>query len=236
MSYFKKLFGVNEQEIKKICIIMPILFSEAKKILGIKNLSKGILYNVGQQQIFSIIHTGISAELIGDAVLYLENTACKYLILYGCCGSIASKELEIGALISPYICYDFGNFIDMLSGKAKINRAFYPAKNLLELIDKVGEGKIKKVSAISVSSIKLENQYLDLFRKKGIEAIDMECASFFAAASKIRKKAAALFFVSDNLIDKLFYSQYSQEEKIKIDKGKELGLNFLWKIIESLKD
>jgi len=235
MNYFKKLFGVERKEIKRICVLMPVLFEETKRILKIKELRKGILYQVGQGDNFTLIHTKISSSLVGDAVLYLGETSCKYLILYGSCASVSPEKIKLGCLVSPYKCYAFEQFSKMLSGDAKINKVFYPDKNFLNFFyNNLSEDYVRKVVGISVSSLYLEKNYLNYFQKNNIEIVDMECFSFFASAEYIKRKALALFFTSDDLIYKPFFTSYEKEDKEKVNKAKVMGLSLLWEIIKKL--
>ncbi len=235
MSYFKKLFGVERSEIKRVCLLMPVLFAESQRILKINKLMKGILYQVGQGDNFTLIYTRMSASFVGDAVLYLGETSCEYLILYGSCASVFPEKIKIGSLVSPYKCYAFEQFSEMLSGNAKMNKFYYPDKDFLNFFySNVPKEYVRKVAGISVSSLYLEKKYLNYFQKNNIEIIDMECFSFFASAEHIKRKALALFFISDDLAYKPFFTSYEKEDKALVKKAKMMGLNLLWEIMKKL--
>ena len=92
MNKFETLFGVKESTIKSTCIITPFLRKGLLKDFGIKNFSKGKLYSTGNSELLTLICTGMGAALTGDAVLYLNNTSCKNIILFGSCGLTESTK------------------------------------------------------------------------------------------------------------------------------------------------
>lgn len=59
MTIFKTLFGIDENDIKETCILMPILIKDTLKYFAIENFSRGSLYGTGDSKHFSLIHTGI---------------------------------------------------------------------------------------------------------------------------------------------------------------------------------
>ena len=82
MISFKNLFGVQPEEVQKNCVISPFLTKGLTDCLHVEELSKGKPYSAGQSDHFTFIHTQIGAPKVGDAVLYLEETACENIILF----------------------------------------------------------------------------------------------------------------------------------------------------------
>mgnify|MGYP001611933560 CR=1 FL=1 len=87
---------------------------------------------------------------------------------------------------------------------------------------------IRELEAIS---LKLEEENLGFLKKERIGVVDMECAAFFAAASFIKRKAIAIFYVSDIIGKQPFYSILDSKEKIflsrSIQKASRLLYNFI---------
>ena len=235
MNKFETLFGVKESKIKSTCIIMPFLKKDILKDFGIKEFSKGRLYSTGSSELFTLIHTGISASLTGDAVLYLNNTSCKNIILFGSCGLIEStKDIKLGTLITPLKCLSIESFTEMLSGCNRNWSVSYPDKNMLESFLKTNNQHVKKVVCASVGSLNLEEENIDLFRTKGIEAIDMECSAVFAASKHINCRAMTLLYVSDILIEKPFYMRLNKKEELSINSSIKNAVKILCDFIKKL--
>ena len=103
MTKFETLFGIKESEIKNTCVLVPILPKSVLSLFEIKGLSRGKIYSSGNAENFTLINTGISALFAGDAALYLANTGCKNIILFGSCGLVRSSgNMTIGSLVAPY--------------------------------------------------------------------------------------------------------------------------------------
>ena len=52
---------------------------------GINKFHKGKPYGSGLQEHFTLIYTGMGSTLLGDAVMYLKDSPCQNLILFGAC-------------------------------------------------------------------------------------------------------------------------------------------------------
>jgi len=215
MAAFEKLFGIKESRVKKTCIAMPLLKKDMLDGLGVKGFSRGVLYGAGNSPSFTLIHTGVGAGLLGDAVLYLGDTGCKNIILLGSCGSVKEQNgLKIGGLVAPSISYSLESFSEMLLGDRNDWRAFYPDKDLLEnFLNAQKAPDIKKVACLSAGSLKLEEDYAEAFDERAIQVVDMECASLFSASGYIKRKAMALFYITDIINKKPFYAGLNAEDK-----------------------
>ena len=75
---------------------------------------------------------------------------------------------------------------------------------------------IREVTCATIASLKLEEELLESFIEKGIEVVDMEASSFFAAAGYCGFKSLALFYVSDIIKEKPFYAGFDLSIKLKL--------------------
>jgi purine-nucleoside phosphorylase len=191
---------------------MPLVRNDILKWLSVGKLSKGKLYSTADADSFTLIRTGIGPALTGDAVLYLGKTKCKNIILFGSCGLVKKTNgLGIGSIVTPERCYSFESFTEMLLNKKKMPQAFYPDKNLLEDLVKIGGPT--RVTCTTLASLKLEEDFADLFIYKNIHVVDMECSALFSAAAYIQRNAAALFYITDIIGKKPFYRKLPQAEE-----------------------
>jgi len=216
MTKFETIFGVKQSKIKKTCILMPLLMSDVYKYFGIGKFSKGLVYSVANAEDFTLIRTGIGPALCGDAVLYLENTPCENMILFGSCGLVKkTPKLGIGSFVLPEKAYNLESFTELIKRKnLKLTQPQYPDKKLLEEFSKIS--MLPKVRCVTIGSLKIEEDLLGLFIKDGIDIVDMECSSFFSAAGYTHKKAIAVFYVTDILKEKPFYQKVSDKEKLEL--------------------
>ncbi|MDP2912070.1 MAG: hypothetical protein Q8N76_07050 [Candidatus Omnitrophota bacterium] len=231
MTKFEALFGIKESEIKNTCVLMPLIPKNSLEALGIKKLSRGKIYSSGNSRHFTLINTGIGAGFTGDSALYLSDTNCKNLILFGSCGLVrADKNLDIGSLVAPFKCYAMESFTDMLL-KNNASGAFYPD---LSLLDKflAGKNEIQKITCATLGSLKLEEENLDLLKEKDIQAVDMECSSFFSAAKHRHLNAMAFFYVSDIINKKPFYSALSREDETRLSFSIQSGIKSICSFIK----
>lgn len=211
MTKFEALFGITPSRIKKNCILMPCLPRGMLSLLGLNKSARGKLYAAYQGENFTLIHTGIGASFLGDAVLYLKNTPAKNLILFGSCGLIkARKGVTLASLVSPAKAYNLESFSRLLFKKFK-SEISYPDKGLYgKLLD--FSQLIKQGDCATLGSLKLEEENIPFFTAKNIPFVEMECAAFFNAAKYAGKKAAALFYVSDIVKHKPFYKKLSPRD------------------------
>jgi len=120
MFDFKTLFGLEPCEIKKTCILVPILTKGMLDALKIKNLSKGTPYSCASSENFTLIHSRVGAPFSGDCVLHLKNTACENVILFGSCGLVEKTNLfNVGSIVTPTTGYSFESFSSLLLNKNK---------------------------------------------------------------------------------------------------------------------
>jgi len=237
MTKFEALFGISKSEIQNTCILMPILNKAAILGFGIDKLHRGKLYTSTNTKNFTLINTGIGAGFNGDAVLYLAETNCKNIVLFGSCGLTTGNSC-IGNLVAPIKCYKMESFTDMLLKKTK-PKIFYPDKKLLgdflEFSDKLCPGLIQKVTCVTLGSLKLEEENIRLFKEKAIDIVDMECSAIFSAANYLGLKAMALFYVTDIINKKPFYMPLSAEDSSTLTGSIKNAADILYQFIKQIK-
>ena len=212
---------------------MPFLLKEALREFKIGRLARGKLYGAGNSRDFTLIHSGLGPALIGDVLLYLRDTGCKNVILFGSCGLLAQNNgLGIGSLVSPIKAYSLESFSRMLSDQDIASDVYYPDKKLLEDWSSAAGTAITQIACATVSSLKLEEERKGAWLKQGIEAVDMECSAFFAAASHSGLKAIALFYVTDIIGVKPFYQNMGLKDKAKIFLARKKAAGLLCKFIQ----
>ena len=218
MSNFKTLFGIEPSAIQKTCIVIPYLAHGLLKSLGIEGLKKGKLYTTANTDTFTFIKAGIGTLLVGDAVLYLEETNCQEIIYFGACGLVKETDtLTIGSLVCPKVSLSFESFTDTLLRYTNKITAQYPDQELFQFfLNNELAQKIQPVTGMSIGSLKCEESYTEFFDEKGIEVIDMECSAFFSAAQYIRKKAIALLYVTDIIGKKSFFEPLEPHDTLQI--------------------
>jgi len=227
------MFGIKESEIKNTCVLAPILPKSAVELFGVKDLARGKIYSSGNTKNFTLINTGMGASFTGDAVLYLADTGCKNIILFGSCGLIkSSRGLDIGSLVTPAKCYEMESFTNLLLKNHDFKK-FYPDKTLMEsfLNDNKDTGK---VTCATLGSLKLEEDNMDLFAEKNIQVVEMECSGLFSAADNKKIKAMALFYVSDILNEKPFYCQFKPDDKLKVLSSIKSGIKSICRFVSQL--
>ena len=233
MKDFEVLFGITTQEVRGTCLLMPFISKDALQWFGIRRFARGKLYGAGNSRDFTLIHSGLGPALIGDVLLYLRDTGCKNVILFGSCGLLAQNNgLGIGSLVSPIKAYSLESFSRMLSDQDIASDVYYPDKKLLEDFISSANGATKQISCATVSSLKLEEERKGAWLKQGIEAVDMECSAFFAAASHSGLKAIAVLYVTDIIGVKPFYQNMGLKDKAKIFLARKKAAGLLCKFIK----
>lgn len=219
MSDFKTLFGKEPSAIQKTCVVVPYLAQDLLKALGIEGLKKGKLYATANTDTFTFIKAGIGTLLVGDAVLYLEQTNCQEIIYFGACGLVGETDrLTIGSLVCPKVCLSFESFTDTILRHTNKITTQYPDPTLFQsFLGNDLSQKIQPAIGMSIGSLKCEESYKEFFDEEGIEVIDMECSAFLSAAQYIKRKAVALLYVTDIIGKKSFFEPLDPKDKLQID-------------------
>lgn len=235
MNKFEILFGIKASEVKKNCILLPLAQKDVLKQFKLKDFKKGKLFSSGSSDFWTLINTGIGPAFIGDAVLYLKETPCNSIFLFGSCGLVSEKDgLSVGSLVSPGKCYSNESFSDMLLKGAQEEQVYYPSKDLYERFMRVNKGLgIKEVICSTLASLKLEEDMLDFFFAKDIDLVDMECSAFFSAANFAGLNALALFYITDIIKKKPFYTSLEPELKTKLISSIKESANILCEFIKT---
>lgn len=219
MVSFKSLLGQHKSSIKRTCVLTPFLTKGMLKMFGIKTLHKGNPYASGNNDVLTLIYTKIGAPFVGDAVLHLKKTRCENLILFGSCGAVKqTPATNLGSIVIARKAYDFTNFSQLLAGNKKIFAAWDADKSLVDkLIRKNINEDAVLVNCATFGSFYLEEKYQKLLAQKDINVVDMECSVFFNAAHYIKRKAVALFYVTDILKKQHVFASLPLESQDKIN-------------------
>lgn len=201
------MFGIKESDVKETCILMPLAARESLRRFGVENLSRGKLFDSANSEYFTVIRTGIGTYLLGDAVLYLEDTPCKNILLFGSCGLIRQDDdLSIGSIVVPVECHACESFTQVLTDKMDDCDIFYPDESLFKEFLRYDSDEIaRKVHCVTFGSLKMEEEKLHFFGEQGIEAVDMECSALFAASRHIGRRAMAMLYVTDIVGEQPYY-------------------------------
>jgi purine-nucleoside phosphorylase len=231
MTKFEVLFGIKESEVKDACVLMPLIPKDSLRPLGLKTISKGRIYSSGNSSSFTLINTLMGAAFTGDAVLYLSQTKCKNLVLFGSCGLVKPyKGLDIGSLVTATECFSMESFSGLLL-KDHSFKVFYPDKALVESYLKNNKA-VQAVTCATLGSLKLEEDYLNMLSEKNIQVVDMECSSFFSAASQKNLKAMALFYISDIINEKPFYRPLINKDRARLSSSIKKGIDSICTFIK----
>ena len=205
IEIFKTLFGASPESIKETCIVTPFYSKETLEGLKIPEVSRGLLYSCGNNDSISVIITKMGAGFVGDAVLYLKNTKCKNLIFFGACGAL-NQTFKIGDMALIEKAYSQDSFANMLL-KRKLSDTFYPDSALFKKLLPY----VTKTNCLSVGSLKLEEEYLETLKNMPVDVIDMETSVFLLASTHIKKKAAALLYITDILKVNPYYNTFKKD-------------------------
>lgn len=231
MSIFKSIFGIDAGEVQKKCVLVPCLSKELLAAFGLNEPARGKIYACAQGKDFTLIHARVGTFFVGDVVLYLSQTPCRQVFLFGSCGSAGA--LDVGQLVVPIKCFARESFSALLYDKDKPWPVFYPDDHLCGSFQKgLKNHNVDKVACMTLSSLKLEEELSGQFRDNGVDVIDMECSAFFAAASKVGLPAMGLFYVADVLIKKPFYMDLAEPDKQAMRAGMVNGIKALCVFIQ----
>jgi len=196
----KALVG-NPSKIAKSVIISPVFYPQS---WGLKAKRTACGNLISFRQNFTFIKTYPAPNWVFDTVCALAGTKAEMVIFVGTGGGV-ENNLKIGEVVVAESAWQ-GN-----------GRSIYrPAKSLLALV------KIPRAKVFSLNSF-LEETKANLLRlkKRGVELIDLETASFYRASQKIKVKGIALLLVEDLPLKSPFYFSLSKTKKAELMKGAE---------------
>lgn len=235
MTKFEAIFGINAEQVKEFCVLMPFISKGILSRLKIDRLGQGKLYHSGGNDDLTLIRTGMGAGLAADAVLYLQNTPCRKVVLFGSCGAVReTSELTLGTPVTPVQCYGAESFTDfLLQGKIG-EKPVAPDQELLRAFLEINRSAcVIPAKCLTVASLKLEEERRDLLISQGIEVVDMECSAFFSAAGFAGLQALAFFYISDIINKRPFYADLEPGEKAKLSSSAENAARLLYEFIQN---
>ncbi len=220
---FKKLFGIGRDELGEVLLISPffhvkLLASELKR----KNFFKGMIFHgvngFYKNKKITFVNTGMGQTLVADCILAQDAEKIKAVIFLGAVGAV--KDLEIAdTVVIKEAVFDteyhrkFG-----INFKEGAQKKFYPDAQLLKYSLNTASEKnyhLKQVNVISIHSFwDQAEKRAEQLAKNGVQSVDLECALFYAAAREKKIKSIAFCFVSDNIVSRPFWGNFSVKERL----------------------
>ncbi len=221
MKQIRAILGIEETQIRKVCILMPFINKYILNSFGIANMSKGWPYLSASTEYLTLIYTRIGAAFAGDAVLCLQDTPCRYLFFIGTCGLLYCKSnIYIGDIVLPSSSWEIESFSQLLREEFGLAQRSIPDKFLIDECERYfNKEKIHMVSCATVGSLQMEKAIIPFLKEKDVRVVDMETSAFFNAAFKTNKKAVALLVVSDIMKEIPFYESQATQNKQKIQRS-----------------
>ncbi len=236
MPTFEFLFGQPVHSIQKTCVLAPMINKGMLESLGVRQMQKGQPYSSGNNHCLTLIHSHIGAAFTGDCVLYLKDSPCENLILFGSCGLVEKNaDLNIGAIVCPDQVVEMESFSSLLNNKYSRRRALAkPNARLFHQLTDINSPHIHIVTGATLGSIALEDAYKKWLKEKPIHIVEIECSAFFLAAQKNKKHAAALFYVTDILCETNPYPQRSLHEQSRVQCAVESACRMINALAENI--
>ncbi|MFH2137575.1 MAG: hypothetical protein ABII88_03590 [Candidatus Omnitrophota bacterium] len=223
---FKGLFGIAPEEAGEAMIISPFFNMRFfKQQFKKHNAFKGMVFKgingIYKNKKITYVNTGMGYTLVGDCVLAQEITNVKKIIFLGAVGSV--DGLEVGDCVivqKAFFEKEYYKKFGICGKEDSLESGFFPDEFLVnncEMLAREQKIAIKKVDVMSVHSFWEENAGLaHRLRQKNIQAVELECAGFYALAALSKIKALALCFVSDHIMNRPYWSDFSLSEKSKM--------------------
>ncbi|MFC1709643.1 hypothetical protein ACFL2J_06285 [Candidatus Omnitrophota bacterium] len=230
MNTFRKLFGVNKNEIRQDVIVTPFLNLEYFLRNKGSRINRGFLFEVLTEKYFSVVKTGVGSTFVGDCIVYLKDTPCKRLYFIGSCGVIS--KFNIGDLIIVNKGLAWESFSRILNRKNTYN--FINAENKLLRKFLSLNKDIKKANSASLGSLSLQDEILHSLRKKEINIVDMEVSAFLSAAKYFKLPGLALLYVTDAVTNKPFFRDLNKKEREAIKSSRKKTISLICDFIQKL--
>ncbi|MCL2485333.1 MAG: hypothetical protein FWF00_01215 [Endomicrobia bacterium] len=206
---FEKFFAIDKKDIKETCVICQSfdlgLFSQ--------DSNNGFFVKTAQTENATIIALK-NNFLAGDTVLYLKDTKCKRIILFGSCGGCG--DVESGDLLIIDKAYNLESFSSMLFLENNVSYKTFSEELSASFYAKYPYEDLIKTNSACVSSILLESDWINFFKANGICAVDMESSIVLSAAEKIEAQSLCLMYVADHIEKSPVGSELNEQVKSKI--------------------
>lgn len=222
---FRKLFGANPELFTGTVIISPffsmkLFSSKVTKLKKFKGLVfKGIqgMYN-GRK--FSYVNTGIGQSLVADCVLALSLTKISKIVFLGAVGAVGNLKIADCVLVKE-ACFNKSYYQKLeVKRDVALSEEFQADEKLTNNCNQFAKNleiKIKQVSVLSWHSLwEQEKEMIKIATNEKIHALDLECAFFYATANKKNIKSLALCYVSDHIINRPYWDEFSIREHLSI--------------------
>ncbi|MFH1063294.1 MAG: hypothetical protein V1747_10510 [Candidatus Omnitrophota bacterium] len=222
---FSKLFGIKYQEVGDFVVISPF-FNAKLFAVQLKDVKffKGMIFHglngTYKDKKITFIHTGMGQSLVADCVMAQDNQKVKTIVFLGAVGAVRDLDIADNLVIEKaFFDTEYYNKFGIKLGEST-TKEFFPDNELVErclIMAKAQYFVLKKANAISIHTFL--DQGPEIAKKLsllGIQSVDLECALFYAAASRMKIKAIAFCFVSDNLLSKPFWGDFSLLDQVNI--------------------
>ncbi|MCP4650566.1 MAG: hypothetical protein GY853_10880 [PVC group bacterium] len=228
---FKSLFGIVPEEFPDTLIISPFFSlksfkSELENAENFKGMVfKGVVGAYKDKKI-AFVNTGMGHTLVGDCVLAQQITNVSKIIFLGAVGAV--NGLNVGDCVLVQKAFFDTEYYEKLGvfGQNKNEiKCFIPDPELVDKIDalaKEQKKEIKKIDVMSVHSFWNEDEVLvNKLKDASIHAVELECAIFYALSSLNQIKSLALCFVSDHVVRRPYWSDFSPAEQAGMRESRE---------------
>ena len=219
---FKKMFGISRDEIGEVLLISPffhakIIAPELKKHKFFKGLVFHGLSGVYKNEKVTFVNTGMGQSLVVDCILAQDPEKIKAVIFLGALGAVKDLEIADGVVVKEAVFDTQYHKKFGINFKEEDNRSFYPDASLLKnsLDTAIEKGySLKQANVMSIHTFwDQAKPRAEELAQNGVQSVDLECAFFYAATRKQNIKAIALCFVSDNILSRPFWSEFTKGER-----------------------
>jgi purine-nucleoside phosphorylase len=232
---FKYCFGCSPEVFPGTVIITPVLpikkFKEhCEEITSFSGrLYSGMTASKNGSE-FAVVRCGLGDSCAGDAVLLMDVTPARRIILAGACGGL--KGCSIGDLIVCENAFNGEGFTRYHTRVSDMDEIFnvgelIPAapaytKNLKRFLSERASDKtaLKAGDIFTIGSIMAERQKnLVTIEENGFRGIDLELSAVYHAARRIDREATGLMFVSDLPLERPLWRELTRAEKNSYNNG-----------------
>lgn len=205
-------FNVNNFEIGEVVILSCFDRSrELKRAYRTHVVSEfGAFYkgfNLSfNKKILTVITTGSGSSRVGDAILALEGTPCRFVFYTGAAGGLG-KRICVGDLIVPeraIIGDGFSRYHKTVFENDLLSNYSLASQCLIERFKSYAESNFSSSQTIffgdmfTTESLFSETKtFLSELENHDVTAIDMETSAFFTATQKLALNAMAIHYISD---------------------------------------